>query len=265
MNTPELERRLGVVLREHAEEAMNSTDTQAHLPTFPDRIEKAARRRRLGWGAGALAAAAAVVAVAVVAVTGADDDVPADTVAASGAPAAEDVASGFVTAYAAYDLDRAASYLADDATVLVWSSPQDVDGMRQEAAWSRAVGFRMLPGRCGAEPEDGSVVVCPFDFHALGSDEIGRGPFSSNELTVTVSDGEIVTAEVSLPYWSNGFSDQAWEPFARWVSRAHPKDAAVMYADWPGVSMQAMTDRANELWERNTRAYVVVVEEGGAR
>lgn len=243
---------------------MNSTDTQAHLPAFLERIQKAPRRRRLGWGAGALAAAAAVVALGVVAVTDADDD-PTATVPATGAAAATDVASGFVAAYAAYDLDGAASYLADGATVLVWSTPQDVDGMRQEAEWSRAVGFRMLPGRCSASAEDEATVECPFDFHALGSEELGRGPFSSNELTVTVSGGEIVTAEVSLPYWSNGFSNQAWEPFARWVSRAHPKDAAVMYADWPGVSMQAMTDRANELWERNTRAYVDAVEEGAAR
>lgn len=265
MNTTELERRLGVVLQQHAEDAMKHTDTHAQLQTLQDDVEREAqRRRRLGWGAGALAAAAAVVAVVVVA-TSVGDDEP-ETAAEPPAPASTDVAAGFLAAYAAYDLDQAATYLADDATVLVWSSPQDIDGMRQEAEFSQAVGFRLLPGPCN--PEEGSgataTVDCPFDFHALGSDELGRGPFSSNWFTFTIRDGEIVTAEVSLPYMTNGFSSQAWEPFAAWVTEKHPKDAAVMYADWPGRSMQSMTDRANELWQQNTRAYVDAVNEGTA-
>jgi hypothetical protein len=98
--------------------------------------------------------------------------------------------------------------------------------------------------------------VCPFDYHALRSDEIGRGPFSGSSFYVTVLNGEIVSASMQLEYASNGFSEQMWEPFAKWVSETYPEDAAVMYADWPSQSLQRMTGESIRLWERHTRGYV---------
>jgi hypothetical protein len=46
-----------------------------------------------------------------------------------------------------------------------------------------------------------------------------------------------------------------WEPFARWVSKAHRDDAAVMYMDatYSGVRLNAESIR---LWERHTQGYV---------
>jgi hypothetical protein len=57
-------------------------------------------------------------------------------------------------------------------------------------------------------------------------------------------------------YWEiEKFSPQMWEPFARWVSKAHRDDAAVMYMDatYSGVRLNAESIR---LWERHTQGYV---------
>ena len=46
-----------------------------------------------------------------------------------------------------------------------------------------------------------------------------------------------------------------WEPFATWVSKAYPEDAAVMYEDG-GTSGVRLTKESIRLWERHTRGYV---------
>jgi hypothetical protein len=46
-----------------------------------------------------------------------------------------------------------------------------------------------------------------------------------------------------------------WEPFADWVSRAYPEDAAVMYTD-ESYSNVRLTEESVRLWERRTRGYV---------
>ena len=43
-----------------------------------------------------------------------------------------------------------------------------------------------------------------------------------------------------------------WEPFAGWVTRAHPQDAAVMYTD----SGARVSDGSIRRWEKRTREYV---------
>ena len=50
-----------------------------------------------------------------------------------------------------------------------------------------------------------------------------------------------------------------WEPFARWVSKAYPKDAAVMYQD-ETLSDFRLTGKSIRLWERHTREYVKEVQ-----
>jgi hypothetical protein len=99
-------------------------------------------------------------------------------------------------------------------------------------------------------------VVCTFDSHALGSDELGLGPFSDNTATFTIRDGKILTAEMEYADATNGFTDQMWEPFGAWVAKAYPKDAALMYAHWPYRSEAALTDRSLELWAKHARDYV---------
>lgn len=252
MTTSDLERRLAEVLQQHAEETMNSTRTEEQLSTLLEDAERQERRRRLGWAGGALAAAAAA-AVLVVWSTGGSSDPPETAVPAQEAPA-EDVATSFVDAYASFERDTAASYLDPDA----WIALGDGEDWRRVNRWFEAVSFEVLAGSCEAQPSSpsGTPVRCPFDFHALGSDELGRGPYSGNVFTFTVQDGRIVAADQSLDFLGNGFSKEMWEPFSAWVAETYPKDAAVMYADWPEQSLESHTDRSIRLWAEHVRDYV---------
>jgi len=93
-------------------------------------------------------------------------------------------------------------------------------------------------------------------FHAIKSDEIGRGPFTGSSFTLTVRDGKIVRA--SQYFEIDKFSPQMWEPFAHWVSTTYPKDAAVMYEDGT-LTNYRLTEKSIRLWEQHTREYVKVV------
>lgn len=141
----------------------------------------------------------------------------------------EAVVQGFLDAYVANDADRALGYLDDSAAP--WRSPEE---LRREIAWNEAVGFWQIINSaerhdCEQLGDSGSTVRCTFDFHALGSDQIGRGPYTGSSWTFTLQDGKIVSAARELEFLSNGFSAQMWEPFAAWVSTTYPDDAAVMY------------------------------------
>ena len=93
-------------------------------------------------------AAAAVVAIVVGAVMlAARDDsappVPADTTVAPDAPrrnAAEEIARGFLDAYAANDADQALTYLTESAIAALWGS---VAEFRGEIAWNGVTGFKI--------------------------------------------------------------------------------------------------------------------------
>lgn len=247
MTTSDLERRLTTVLHQHAENAMNRTHTDEQLQTLLVDTERDARRRRRGWIAGGLvAAAAAIVLIAWGPDLGSNQ---AETVTPAQVDTPTEVATGFLDAYASFDSDRVVSYLAEGSSRDEWL---------RDIRWNEAVGFRFLLDRCTKESSSptGTVVRCAYDFYALRSDELGRGPFSDNVFTLTVQDGKIVATDQGLEFMTNGFSDQMWDPFAAWVAEAHPGDAAKMYADWPQQTLQAANDESIELWDRNTREYV---------
>jgi hypothetical protein len=105
----------------------------------------------------------------------------------------------------------------------------------------------------------GTLVRCTFDFHAIRSDEIGRGPYRGSFFDLTVRDGKIVRA--SKTWETEEFSPQMWEPFATWVSTAHPEDAAVMYQD-ETYGGARLTEESIRLWERRSREYVEEVGRG---
>jgi len=54
-----------------------------------------------------------------------------------------------------------------------------------------------------------------------------------------------------------------WEPFAEWVSKAYPEDAAVMYED-ASYSLEMHTPESIRMWEQHTREYVKEVQRGNA-
>ena len=111
---------------------MNSTDTQTQLETLERGLERDQPRTWTRWVAAAAAAAAVIAALVVVNVRGDDrTGTPADSVDTQ---VATDVASDFMAAVAAYDADRAASYLADDASIQLRTSTVDAASTGAPAA-----------------------------------------------------------------------------------------------------------------------------------
>ena len=114
--------------------------------------------------------------------------------------AAEEVARGFLDAYAAFDAQRAMTYVADDADLrnLIDVSdqvPANAEGLSLRLSLLQAMGVELTVTSCEAAPIGSDTsVVCDSVFHALGSDQIGRGPFSNSSFVFTVRDGAIVRA-----------------------------------------------------------------------
>jgi hypothetical protein len=234
-------------------------------PPEPGALERQQKRqvrsaRNKKVGAFAVAAAIGVVAIVLILRThpGLDTTTPA-----SGSPAvnpvgaAEEVATRFLEAYGAFNAEQATTYLADDAdlTGLIGSGySEGPEGLPRFISFLEAEGYEQTITSCEGSPVGSDTsVVCAFDFHAIRSDEIGRGPFTGSSFTFTVRDGEIVRASQSFEI--EKFSPQMWEPFAHWVSTTYPKDAAVMYQDGT-LSNYNLTEKSIRLWEQRTREYV---------
>ena len=198
-------------------------------------------RKRIG----ALAAAAvAIVLIAAFLIIQSRDE-------ASANDQAEGVATSFLEAYGAFDVEQARTYLADDATI---ASMTEQDDLRLLLSYFEATGYRQTLNDCeGAGKSDSGSIHCTFDFHGLRSGEIGRGPFGGSSFDLFVHDGKVARAS---QHWEiEKFSLQMWEPFAGWVSTAHPKDAAVMYTDESHSNVR-LTEESVRLWDARTREYV---------
>ena len=174
--------------------------------------------------------------------------------------AAEEVAHGFLDAYAAFDAQKAMTYVADDADLrnlidVSHQIPANAEGLSLRLSLLQAMGVELTVTSCEAAPIGSDTsVVCESVFHALGSDQIGRGPFSNSSFVFTVRDGAIVRVGFG-PEPMDKFDRQMWEPFAAWVSSTYPKDAAVMYLDGTGDGARFSLESIR-LWERHTREYV---------
>ena len=226
-----------------------------------DRRQRRQRNRKLG--AFAVAAAIGVAAVALILGTrGGPTTTPAITPAttATNQPStavpvdakAQRVATNFVEAFGAFDADRAISYVANGADLSgVGGSPER---LRLLISWLEATGYKQILDPCEANTFDSDTFVsCGFDFHSLGSDEIGLGPFGGSTFDLTVRDGEVVRA--SLNFETATFSPKMWEPFALWVSTTYPDDAVVMYEN-ATYSEQQLSAKSIQLWRQHTREYV---------
>jgi hypothetical protein len=195
-------------------------------------------------------AAAAVVAIAAVAIVQSRDD--------NASP--EEVATEFVAAFGDLNANRAIGYLAEDVDIsaLVSSVGARTEGTREDfrllVSLLRAQGYRQTLDSCVevSSSVSGTTVGCAFAFHVLRSDAIGRGPFTGSNFDLTVRDGKIASAAMQ---WNLAeFSPQMWEPFAGWVSKAHPSDAAVMYQDETYTGAR-LSEASIRLWDRRTREY----------
>ncbi len=237
---------------------------------------RTATRRKVG--ALALAAAIGVAAVVLVLATrlGDRETIPAD-VTPTVSPVdetpvdatAKETGDRFVEAYGNFDASRAIGFLADEADItgLVESlGGQGTRGTLEEfrlmVSFMEAVGYEQFVDSCqvGGTVETGTSVRCMYDFQFLRSGEIGLGPFSGGNFHLVVRDGEVVRA---TQYWSGEeFSPAVWEPFAEWVSRAYPQDAALMYADQQ--SRVNLSEESIRLWEQHTKEYAEKVGRGTA-
>jgi hypothetical protein len=207
---------------------------------------------------GATAAAVLLIALVVVLVQSRDDapagarapvaaEAPESTVSAR----AEEVARGFLEAYGAFDVERLTTYLADDATIASMGADDDP---RLLMSWLEATGYQQMLGSCEQAGNSSSGSIrCPFEFYALRSGEIGRGPFGGGSFDLVVRDGKVV--QVSQGWEIEKFSPQMWEPFAKWLSKVHAKDAAVMYLD-ANLTAVRLNEESIRLWERHTQGYV---------
>ena len=221
------------------------------------------------------AAAAAVVVVGVVLLTVRDDETDSATdeapVPTPGAvettnETAEAIAQGFVEAYGAFDVDRAITYLADDADItgLIDGFTTDevrgtVDEARLLSSLFEAMSLRQTLDSCDEVSSSAidTSVRCTFEFQSLRSDELGLGPFNDGSyFDLTVRDGAIVRASLGPP--SQQAYVQVWSPFADWMEENHPQDAAVMY-DSPDASGIRLAEEAIPLWEQHTQEYVQAV------
>ncbi|MGQ0850031.1 MAG: hypothetical protein ACT4OP_13160 [Actinomycetota bacterium] len=224
------------------------TEMQSDQPIKTAQGEEKPRRGPLVG----IAAAVALVIGALILLQSRDDAPVADQKTASPV----EIATAFVKAYQAYDVDSAASYLAPDANLAGFGEDWPLN-----RKFLDFIGYELIIGSCEtvATGDFTTRVRCTYDFHALISKEMGLGPFSGSYFDLSIRDGAIVSVGQRFESMSNGFSSQMWEPFAAWVAETYPEDAAIMYADWPNQSLQALTDESLSLWGQRSWDYAMRV------
>jgi hypothetical protein len=228
------------------------------------------RRRKVGaFAAGAAIALAAVACNTPGAPGGQNATAPAKEPATVDA-SAEEVATSFIEAYGAFDVEQAISYLAEGADIsglMTSVGAQSVKGTLEEfrllISFLEAQGYEQMLNSCEelGSSASGTTLRCTFDYHAIRSDEIGLGPFSGSNFLITAREGKVVRAVKTFAI--EEFSPQMWEPFASWVSANYPEDAAVMYED-DSYSGARLSEESIRLWERHSRGYVKEVRRGPA-
>ena len=239
-------------------------------PGFVDRQYDHRRKQQRKRKMGALATAAVIGVAAVALIVNNLGGQNRTEIFDQPEPTAEEVATGFLDAYGAFDADRAIAYLANDADIvglMTAVGTQSVDGTVREfrllLSYLEAMGYEQTLGPCDqvTSSASGTSLRCTFDYHALRSDEIGLGPFDGSYFFLTVVDGRITQA--SKFFAIEEFSVQVWEPFSGFVSTTYPEDAAVMYVNDTYDEVR-LTEASIRLWEKHTREYVEEVQAGGA-
>jgi hypothetical protein len=252
---------VGSLVREEMERAGAPSYSFEDVDRLRDRRH---RRQRIAAGAVGIAVFAAAILLVTSDLT-VPDVQPTSNVEAE----AEAVARGFVDAYAAFDAQQAMTYLAQDADLGLVETSQQLpleEALSSMLSLARAVGLERSVSSCVTAPFGSDTsVVCDFVFHALGSDQIGRGPYGGSYV-FTVHDGLIIRADVTPNTWTR-FDRQMLEPFVDWVRSTYPEDAGVMFVDatLEARMMEArMSPESIRLWEQHTRDYVEAVQRGTA-
>jgi hypothetical protein len=215
------------------------------------------RSRTMKVGTFIVAAAIGLVVVACTSEPGDGQDATTPAGEPSVAPVdatAIRVATDFVNAFGAFDAERTLGDLADGTDLAGLNGVDGSAELRLLLSLLEAQGYEQMGTSCEqtGSSASGTEVHCTFDFHAIRSDEIGRGPYSGSYFDLTVLDGKIQRPSL---YWeTKEFSTYMWEPFATWVSETYPKDGAVMYN--ASYSDFLLSQESIRLWELHTREYV---------
>jgi hypothetical protein len=168
-----------------------------------------------------------------------------------------EIATDYVGAYSAFDVERVASMLADGAEVLPWEAWEPRD-WQADLRYLEAAGFQLLVGECRENSQDseGVRVNCEYDAHGLGSDQIGMDPFGGNVFRLVIEDGLVVSSTMGFNFTE--FADAMWFPFQSWIQAFHPEDFAVLYEE---ATLSRQTDDAIALWEQRVLEYVEYVND----
>jgi hypothetical protein len=194
-----------------------------------------------------IAAAAVVMVIGGLALFQLTDD---PDVAGGGTPV--EIASDYVEAYGAFDVEKVASMLAEGAEVLPWEYYEPRD-WRNDLRYLEAAGFQLDFDECIEQtPVSEAVTVhCGYEAAGLGSDQIGLDPFDSHVFRVVVEDGRVVSSNMGFNF--SAFSNEMWFPFQEWIEENHPEDFDVLYVD---ETLSRQTDEAIALWEQRVQGYV---------
>lgn len=167
-----------------------------------------------------------------------------------------EVATDFLeAAYDEHDLEAAEQYLTEDSTFVSYFATSTED-WQNLIRWYEAVDFQLLLDACEetGTSEAGVEVTCPYSYHFLRSDQLGRGPFTGNTFEVTVRDGAVARVKDDLEYDANESRDTMWNPFTFWLKENHWDDSVLMLKDYPPT-----TDEGNALWTQYNEEWVAEV------
>jgi hypothetical protein len=190
--------------------------------------------------------------------------------------AAEAVVRGFLAARGAFDAEAAMTYVADDADLggligLELEPRENERGLALELALLEAQRYRQTVTWCvPSQWRSGTRVTCGFEFDAITSGVLGKGPFTGSTFEFMVRNGEIVEAVVRPDL--ERFGTQVRAPFAEWVAARHPKDFPVMYgtdsipSDPEGFRYVSghPTEESIRLWSLRIPEYLKDVRQGTA-
>ena len=254
MSTRNVERELTTLLHRHAEDAMDSTDTQTEQNRFYDVLDAEPSTNRRSVAVVGAVAATGVVAALVWSLGGGDTSGLPPT----GQPSSNDIvqqereaelfADRVVAAYAAGDVRAVASM--STAGAQSWADLRRKTD--RDRAWS--VEYLMQPCEATSSYSNGITVECAADMHLLHSEEVGAGPFErSGIFTIMVQAGAVANGDVSYEVKASGMGDHIDDAFT-WVEENYPEDAEFLLGDEIKVPASEW-DRWTLLWQQYSAAY----------
>jgi len=169
--------------------------------------------------------------------------------------AAEQGATEFLQAFAAFDAEAASAHLAA-AAATERIVPEDVQDYQQAIALYKAMGYEQELGTCRQvnATAAGLEVRCPFAYQFMGSGELGLGPFEGSYFSVVADDSGMISRVVSV--WdTRDFTREIGDPFTDWVTTTHPDEAELMSVN----ASPALTPESLALWEQLRGEYVQYV------